>query len=106
MDAGKLDKRVTLKHMTLTQGGTGEMTKTEAEYATVWAQLLEQRLSEVFASGADQAAQTRVFRVRRRADVLETDVVTYKGVDHEVTAIREFERSHLDLITNRTGNSA
>lgn len=106
MDAGKLDKRITLKHVTLTQGSTGEMVKAKAEYATVWAQLLEQRLSEVFASGADQAAQMRVFRVRRRADVLETDIVTYKGIDHEVTAIREFERSHLDLITNRTGNSA
>lgn len=106
MDAGKLDKRITLKHVTLAQGSTGEMTKTETAYATVWAQLLEQRLSEVFASGADQASRTRVFRVRKRADVLETDIVTYKGVDHEVTGLREVERSYLDIITNRTGNSA
>lgn len=106
MDAGKLDRRVELKHVTLTQASNGEMIKAKTWYATVWANLMEQRLSEVFAAGADQAAQTRVFRVRRRSDVLETDVVTYRGVDHEVTGIREYERSHLDLITSRTGNSA
>jgi len=106
MDAGKLDRRIELKHVTLTQAPNGEMVKSKTWFATVWANLMEQRLSEVFASGADQAAQTRVFRIRRRGDVLQTDVVSYKGVDHEVTAIREFERSHLDLITNRTGNSA
>lgn len=105
MDAGKLDRRITLKRVTLTQASNGEMVKTKTDYATVWANLMEQRLSEVFASGADNSAQTRVFRIRKRADVLEADVVTYKDVDHEVTGIREFERSHLDLITTRTGNS-
>lgn len=107
MDAGKLDRRIILKHVTTAQDATGEPIRTKANYATIWAQRMEQRLTEVFSAGADQAARTVVWRVRWRGDIVLSDVIESGGIDYEVTAIQELgRRDYFDLVSSNVGASA
>jgi len=80
--------------------------------ATVWAKRMEQRLSAVFAAGADRLSGRTVWRIRYRTDIDETMLVSTtdpagNAQRWEIEAVQEYgRRVGLDLICTRTGESA
>ena len=105
--AGSLDRRIDLVLRTIAQDATGHPVASESVLATVWARRMEQRLSEVFAAGADRAAGTIVWRIRHRTDVTADMIVIHDTERWEIGAVQEYgRRVGLDLICHRTGESA
>lgn len=105
--AGSLDRRIDLVLRTATQDALGQPSWSESVLASVWARRMEQRLSEVFAAGADRAAGTIVWRIRHRTDVTANMIIVHETERWEISAVQEFgRRVGLDLICRRTGESA
>lgn len=106
MKAGKLDRRITIKTVTLTQNETGEEIESEVTLATVWAFLMEQRPGEVFAAGSDMQKEQVIFQVRNRNDLNTTMKVVYKTDRYEITGIKEVGRNNrLNLVCERQGDN-
>lgn len=107
LPAGSLDWRIDIVLRTATQDALGQPSWSESVLASVWARRMEQRLSEVFAAGADRAASTVVWRIRYRTDVT-ADMIVIHGTERwEISAVQEYgRRVGLDLICRRTGASA
>lgn len=106
MKAGKLDRRIKIKSSTFAQDAYGEDIATESTLATVWARLMTQLPSEVFAAGSDQTSERVIFQIRKRSDVLETHVVEYSGNRFEITGIQEVGRNNrLNLTCERQGDN-
>lgn len=95
MEAGKLDRRITIQRFTATTDALGGEVKTWIDIATVWASVEwvkdgERRerlqLSEVAAS-----AEVR-FQIRWGLGVTVEDRVFYDGRAWEITAVKEIGR--------------
>lgn len=107
IDPGVLDRQIAIMSRSPVQDATGQPVYSESILATVWAQRMEQRLSEVFAAGADRPAGRVVWRIRWRDDVTSAMIVEYGGERWEIEAVQEYgRREGLDLICSRVGASA
>jgi SPP1 family predicted phage head-tail adaptor len=92
VDAGLLDRQITLSHRTLTLNSQGERVPTWTEYATVRAQKIDVSGREYFSAGAMLAQAVFRFRIRFRDDVVETDQVDYDGTKYNINSISELGR--------------
>ena len=93
LNAGALDRRITLSHRVLARNSQGEQVPTWPEiYATVWAQKIEMSGREFFAAGGILAEGSTRFRIRYRTDVVLTDRLNFDGVDYNISSISEIGR--------------
>ncbi len=93
MQAGRMDRRVSLYHRALTQNSHGEQVPSyPAAYVTIWAEKLDQRAREYFAAQSTQAEATTRFRIRWRADVVMTDRLVLDGLNYDIVQISEIGR--------------
>ncbi|MEP0632791.1 head-tail adaptor protein, partial [Parasphingorhabdus sp.] len=73
---------------------------------TVWAKMIQQLPSEVFASGSDQTAESVIFQVRNGLSIAENMVVVYNSKRYEINGIQEAGRNdRSNLICSRVGDS-
>jgi SPP1 family predicted phage head-tail adaptor len=94
MRAGRLDRRIELRHRTTTRTEASGQT-VEAwpvEYATVWAEKFDLRGREYFAAQQVTAEVTTRFRIRHRGDVLMTDRIACEGLSYNINSIAEIGR--------------
>ena len=93
MQAGRLDRLVTLQHRVLTRDtATGEEVVTYTTYATVWAGKRDLRGSERYAAQQVNSDTTTAWQIRHRTDVVATDVLGYDGLQYNITGIAEIGR--------------
>jgi SPP1 family predicted phage head-tail adaptor len=92
MQAGRLDRRVTVLRRTLTRNAYGEQVETFDTYVTVWAQKLDVTGREFFAAQTTIAEGTTRFRLRYRDDLLLTDRLSVDGKTYNITQIIETGR--------------
>lgn len=95
MQAGRLDRRITLQQATPSQSASGEPTEGWADTVTVWAQKIEARGDERFTGEQMVGSVNRSFRIRWSDDVKDITAqwrVVYGGVSHNIIAVREIGR--------------
>lgn len=106
LPAGDLDRSIEIIQQTKVKAGNGQVTLQDGPViARPRARRMEQRLSEVFSAGSDQAAGTLVFRIRWRDDINSTNqILVSDGQRFEIKSVMEFgRRVGLDLVCERLG---
>lgn len=86
MQAGRLDRYVTLQARTVTRNAEGEDVATYATLANVWAEKFDLRGREYFAAQQSRAEVTTRWRIRYRDDLRAVDRLVYDGVAYDVVA--------------------
>lgn len=86
MQAGKLERRVTIQRFTETRDEMNEPVKVWADVATVWAQARPNRGSERFTAAQLAGSAVMSFHIRYRADLTAQDRLVYDGVVYEIVA--------------------
>ncbi|OAN53892.1 hypothetical protein A6A04_13450 [Paramagnetospirillum marisnigri] len=92
MDAGRLDRRVTIQALTTSSDALGGVTETWADLATVWAQFLPGAGKEAYSAAAVHAEAQARFRIRWRSDVTTVHRVIYDGKAWDILAVDEIGR--------------
>lgn len=106
MQAGKLNKRVTLQAPTVTKGASGGVVKGWSEVATVWAAIRHFSGNERAASSAGgQVAEARVeITIRHRAAVTPQIRVLHGSTVYNVRHVNNFmEKNETLILTCETG---
>jgi SPP1 family predicted phage head-tail adaptor len=99
IQAGKLDRRITIQERTVTRDSAGGETVTWVDRATVWA-------SKNDVSGRDQLLANQMaatglvrFWIRHRSDVVGTDRIVYDDTAYDIQHIAEIgRREGLDIL--------
>jgi SPP1 family predicted phage head-tail adaptor len=86
VNAGRLDQRITLQEPVQTRQPSGEVIKSWADVATVWASADPKRGAEYFAALQMQAEGPVMFRIRWRSGVLSTWRVVWRGANYDIAS--------------------
>lgn len=93
MDAGKLDRRVTLEAPTTTRGETGGHEETWSVFATLWASVRDLSGRETFNAQAAGSAVSKVVTIRYRSGVTAAMRVKFAdGSTARIAHLRELGR--------------
>lgn len=97
MQAGRLDRRVTLLRATVTQNAFNEDVETWDTLAVAWASKTDVRDSERVQAAAVGASVTTRFQIRHStqvADLSAEDQLECEGVRYGIVATKELGRRH------------
>jgi SPP1 family predicted phage head-tail adaptor len=86
-NVGELDKRITIRRETRTADRIGGYDITLSTVATVWAHVRPKAGTESIRADRVEAKNMVLFVIRWRDDVLESDRITWDGVDYNIRAI-------------------
>lgn len=89
---GRLDRRITIQTVTLTQDSFGQAIESWADYKTVWAMVEYPSASERFISAGLHSARAAIFTIRDLDDLNETMRIVYQDLYWKITGIRESGR--------------
>lgn len=95
MEAGKMDRQVTLQRATRTQDSTGQIIETWADLATVWARWRRATARETLAAAEVSAEVGDVFEIRYSSLVSSLnpkDRLTYSDRTYDIAAVDEIGR--------------
>lgn len=108
MEAGKLDRRITLETSTATRGKSGQQKSEWGTLAIVWANVRYQTPKEVFQADQLSALQTAIFTIRYRTGITAAkNRVVYEGLAYNITGVSEIgRREGLQLIGQADGNES
>lgn len=99
LEAGRLDRRITIQSYTTSADSYGEPLKTWADFVTVWAQYLPLRGAERFAAKQVDATIEAKFRLRWRDDLDTTMRITFESRTWDIAGIVEIgRREGLEII--------
>lgn len=79
LNAGNLRERIELQRATTTRSASGEVVQSFVTYATVRAQVIQQRTSRAFNTGETWYPTARTFRMRIPPEVKGGDRILYRG---------------------------
>lgn len=97
MDAGRLDKRVTIQSMTATRNAIGEPVEAWADVATVWAAVEPVQGREFWEQQQVQSEVTTRIRIRYRAGVTAAMRVTYGGRFYNIKSVIDPRERHDEM---------
>lgn len=107
MDAGKLDRRITLEYPSQAQGASGGVQSTWVAVPPVWASVRNFNGAErraTAAGGGEVAVARTEFTIRYRADVTPLWRVAYGGRYYNILHMNNFmERNESLILTCDTG---
>lgn len=97
MQAGKLDRRITLRKLVESQSSSGAVVTTPQDVATLWAQKVHERGTEAYREGQVQGWAAVIWRTRWFLDAaLEAPTVKWELLEgervYEVLEVREVGR--------------
>lgn len=92
INAGKMDRRITIERQTETVKPSGDVVKAWAEVATVWAEVLQSTATEYFTGMGEVETGTVIFRIRYTPGVTTVDRVSYNGSAYGLKEIKELGR--------------
>jgi SPP1 family predicted phage head-tail adaptor len=90
--AGKLDRRIVLKTVTVDTDEFNAPTETLSDLATVWAEKRDLRGREYFQANSENAQIETVFRIRWRSDVSPLNRIAFDGRDYDIVSVAEIGR--------------
>ena len=109
MQAGKLDRRITLQRASTTKNGFNEDVEAWGDIATVWASATPVSDAERVRAQQVGAVISMRFQIRFStavADLSPTDRLTYNGKTYNITAVKELGRREGLEITAATRSDA
>ena len=92
MNAGTMDRRITIQQKTILVNNLGEPVETLVDVATVWANKRNLTARERFTAQQTLAEVDTAFKIRYRTDVTPHAVVICEGVTYDVQAVLEIGR--------------
>ena len=92
MQAGKLDRRITIEREGETVDGNGTVVTAWTPIATVPAQRVQQSTDEFLETFGDDVKTAIVFRIRYRPGVQMTDRIVYQGTAFDLVELKEIGR--------------
>lgn len=98
MQAGKLDKRITIKGRAAGQDGAGQPVETWTDVATVWASILHQRGMEAIKSGANTSIVQASLRIRYLAGITAAMRAHHGATVYQIKAVLPHGKEHIDLV--------
>ena len=100
MAAGKLNHRVSIKHLIAGQDAIGQPVQTYALLAKVWASILIKNGAQTIRADADLSIVQASIRIRRRTDVMAGMRVEDGSAIYEIRAVLPDEKSkrYCDLV--------
>ena len=102
MLAGRLDRSVLIESLTEAGDTTGDVVETWTPVATVWASKRDIGGKEYLSAAQEHADVTAVFRMRYRADVDATCLLTCEGNVFDIVNTKELgRREGLELMAKR-----
>ena len=102
IEAGKLDRRVTLQTNSPSQDTTGQPIESWSEIDVVWAEVVPLRGRVLLAAQQVNAEVTAKFLIRYRSDVGPADRVLYDSVGHDILSVTEIGRQEgLEILAKR-----
>lgn len=108
MQAGKLDRRITLQRATVTRDEYNEPVEAWGDIATVWASYEPIRDGERFRAGERAAELSARFQIRYSstvADLGPEDRLTFEGKVYEIVHVKEIgRREGLEITTTARGD--
>lgn len=99
MEAGKLDRTITIERPFVTLDGFGGQVTTWSPIATAWAAVMPVSDGERWRAGEVAAHITHRFQVRWGLGVEVTDRIVYEGRTYEIAAVKEIGRREGQEIT-------
>lgn len=99
MEAGKLDRRISIERALVTIDAAGGEERDWYTHATVWAEVLPVSDGERWRAQEVAASVTTRFRIRWGAGVEVTDRIAYDGRVYEIVGVKEIGRREGQEIT-------
>ncbi len=101
IDAGRLDRKVTIQTCTPSVGTSGGVALTYATDATVSAQKVETTGRESRSAGALRAETDLVLRIRYRSTLTEKHRLYFEGRHYDILSITEEGRREIQVLQAR-----
>lgn len=98
MQAGKLDKRITIKGRAAGQDGAGQPVNTWTDVANVWASILHKNGIEAIKSGADTSVVQASIRIRHLAGITAAMRAHHGATVYQIKAVLPHGKKHIDLV--------
>ncbi len=92
INAGKMDRRITIERQTETVKPSGDVVKAWAIVAVVWAEIIQQSATEFFTGFGEAETGSIIFRIRYMPGITTVDRVTYNGSVYGLKEIKEIGR--------------
>jgi SPP1 family predicted phage head-tail adaptor len=92
MQAGPLDRRVTLQAPITSQDSAGQALRAWSTLGDCWAQRIDARGREALAAGAVGAVLETVWRIRWRSDLTEACRLVFEGEAWDIQSIGQLGR--------------
>jgi SPP1 family predicted phage head-tail adaptor len=105
MQAGKLNRRVTIEQKSTVQDAYGQPVETWTEVATVWADIRDQTGKEYFAAQATQNPVQTKITIRYRAGILPAMRVVHGSGTYNIEAVLGQDKISLLLMCSRGLNA-
>jgi SPP1 family predicted phage head-tail adaptor len=100
VQAGRLDRLITLQTRVLTRNAQGEEVVSYTDLADVWASKVDLRGREYFAAQQVNAEVTTRWQIYYRSDITYLHAVVYDGVTYDIQQVSEIgRRIGLELMT-------
>lgn len=89
MEAGRLNRRITLQRRSMAQDATGAPIETWHDLTTVWAEKVDMRGSERYTAAQTVAQLDTKFRIRFIRGITPVDRIVYEGRNFDVGGVLE-----------------
>ena len=104
MRSGKLDRKIIIQELTVTQDAHGEPVDTWADWADVWAEVRDLRGREYFQAQAAQSAIDTLFRIRHIDGLKHEMRISHDDVIYDIKGIARIGRNEgLEIQATRAG---
>ena len=101
MNAGDLNKRISITKTTITTDMEGNRINTESAVCTCWASANDAGMKEYYEAARSQMDHVVNFGIRHRTGIAEGMFVVMDGVKHEIKEINQGSH-HKDYMTLKT----
>ena len=98
MEAGRLNRRVTIERVQETQNSFGELVEVWNTLAVVWAQWRPLKGQEKFSARQTHPELSGEFRLRYRADTNPKDRITMQGRIFDIESVVDIDDRHRELV--------
>lgn len=92
MQAGRLDREITIQQATETNDSYGSVQVVWSTYASPWAQVIAVRAEERVVSGRILATKVNRFRIRYDSGITEKMRIVYESENYNIRGISEIGR--------------
>lgn len=92
INAGKMDRRITIDRQTETVKPSGDVSKVWTPIAVVWAEIIQQSATEFFTGYGEAETGSVIFRIRYHPGITTADRVTYNGSAYGLKELKELGR--------------